>query len=314
MIPFPNGKLTGFKLPENLLEKRMTDLDTFVHLSDSEIERLVNEHGPQVCVFPISGIHRWYAMEYGIEADSPGHYMNQITKTLLDLYSLFFSQGIHTLVSPLHGLTEDGEAISSRLQQLETLTTHSDFLCFYEKFGVRVHFFGDYRRRLAGTPYAYLTKQFERLSSHTRKNNAHRLFYGLFTGNAAENIAELSVRHFIHSGQVPDRRTMMELYYGEAIESEGLFIGFDKFNPADYPLLDFAGENLYFTAAPSFYLNKDLVRRILHDYLHPRQEPDCAKLSNVELAALKDFYRAQRNTALGPGSLRPVVWISPQQP
>lgn len=294
----------------------MTDLDTFVHLSDSQVARLVKEYGQQVCVFPISGIQSWCVMEYGknMDVNCPGHFMNEITKKLLDLYRLFFSQGIHTLVSPLHGLTDDdGEAVSSRLRRLEILTTHSDFLCFYEKYSVRVYFYGDYRRQLAGTPYAYLAGQFERLSKHTRKNTAHRLFYGLFTGNAAENIADLSVRHFIRTGKVPNRQVMMELYYGEAIEAANLFIGFDRFNPADYPLLDFAEENLYFTAAPSFYLDKDQLRRILHDHLHPRQEPDYAKLSDKELAALKDFYRAQSNTTLGLGSLRPGAGVSPNQ-
>lgn len=294
----------------------MTDLDTFVHLSDRQIARLVNERGQQVCVFPISGIRHWYTMEYGkyMNVNCPGHYVDEITKKLLDLYRLFFNQGIHTLVSPLHGLTEeDGESLTSRLRRLEILTTHSDFLCFYEKYSVRIHFYGDYRRQLAGTSYAYLTGQFERLSKHTRKNTAHRLFYGLFTGNAAENIADLSVRHFIRTGQVPNRQMMMELYYGEAIEAANLFIGFDTFNPADYPLLDFAEENLYFTAAPSFYLDKDQLRRILHDHLHPRQEPNLAQLSEGELAVLKDFYHAQRNTTLGLGSLRPGAWVSPHQ-
>jgi len=286
----------------------MTDLDTFVHLSDRQIARLVNERGQQVCVFPISGIRHWYTMEYGkyTDVNCPGHYMDEITKKLLDLYRLFFNQGIHTLVSPLHGLTEDdGESLASRLRRLEILTTHSDFLCFYEKYSVRVHFFGDYRRQLAGTPYAYLTGQFERLSKHTRKNTAHRLFYGLFTGNAAENIADLSVRYFIRTGQIPNRQIMMELYYGEAIETVDLFIGFDKFNPADFPLLDFTEENLYFTSTPSFYFDRDQLRRILHDRLHPRQEPNYAHLSDKELAALKNFYLAQRTTTLGLGSLRP---------
>lgn len=95
----------------------------------------------------------------------------------------------------------------------------------------------------------------------------------LFTGNAAENIANLSGRHFIHAGQVPNRQKLIELYYGEAIEAANLFIGFDKFNPADYPLLEFAEENLYFTAAPSFYLDKNQLRRILHNHLHPRRNP-----------------------------------------
>lgn len=95
----------------------------------------------------------------------------------------------------------------------------------------------------------------------------------LFTGNAAENIANLSGRHFIHARQVPNRQKLIKLYYGEAIEAANLFIGFDKFNSANYLLLEFAEEKLYFTAAPSFYLDKNQLRRILHNHLHPRRNP-----------------------------------------
>lgn len=133
----------------------------------------------------------------------------------------------------------------------------------------------------------------------------------LFTGNAAENIANLSGRHFIHAGQVPNRQKLIELYYGEAIEAANLFIGFDKFNPANYLLLEFAEEKLYFTAAPSFYLDKKPTAAHPAQSPAPAQEPDYTQLSEGELAALKDFYRAQRNMTLGLGSLRPGAWVSP---
>lgn len=291
----------------------MIDLDTFVYLSDNQIAQLLGECGQKVCVFPISGTRRWYTMQYGkhLNGRATQHYIDESIKRLLDLYRMFFSHGIHTLLSPLHGLLEDEqETLASRMHWLEILTTHSDFLSFYKEFGVRVYFYGDYRRKLAETPYAYLPGQFERLSKYTQKNKTHRLFYGMFPENAAENIADLSVRHFIRAGQIPDRKMMSKLYYGETIESADLFIGFGAFNPSDYPLLDFKGENLYFTAVPSFYLEKDQLRRILHDHLHPRQELDDSQLSESELAALKDFYHAQRNATLGLGSLRPGACVS----
>ncbi|MCS6993124.1 MAG: hypothetical protein NZP74_04770 [Anaerolineales bacterium] len=291
----------------------MTDLDTFVHFSDEQIAQRLAVCGEIVCGFPIIGVRRWYTMEFGqfLNGSATPHYHTEVTARLLNLYAMFFRHGVHTLISPLHGLIEEPqELLASRLRWLDILTTHSDFLSFYETFDVRVYFYGDYRRKLAGTPYAHLPGQFERLSKYTRGHRSHRLFYGVFPHHAAENIADLSVRHFISTGQVPDRRTMSELYYGEAIEAVNLFVGFGAFNPSDYPLLDFSHENLYFIAAPSLYLEQDQLRRILHDYLHPRQEPEVAQLSAPELAAMKEFYLAQRNATLGLGSLRPGAWVA----
>jgi hypothetical protein len=291
----------------------MTDLDTFINLSDHEIARLLNQHTQRVCVFPVNGVKRWYTMEHGkpMDGDWNDNDMDEISKKLLELYSLLFNQGLQTLVSPLHGadlLAQDREELrDEKVRRLEILTTHSDFLSFYEKFGVRVHFFGDFRRQLAGTRYAYLVDQFERLSKHTRKNTRRRLFFGVLTGNAAENIADLSVKHFIRTGKVPNRRTLMELYYGDAIETVDIFIGFDKFRPAEYPLLDLAEENLYFTVTPSFSLTRDQLRRILHDHLYARHhpKPDYSQLSEGELEKMKDFYRTYRGTTLRLGKIQP---------
>lgn len=291
----------------------MTDLDTFIHLPEERIAHLLHERGAITCIFPIAGVRRWYAMEYGraLAGSLVPHYRAEVSKRLLDLYRMFFQHGIHTLLSPLPGLLEEPkESLPSRLRWLELLTTDSDFLSFYQTFDVRVYFYGDYRRELAGTPYAHLSGQLERLSQYTRHHRARRLFYGIFPRNAAENLADLSVRHFIRTGRIPDRRVMSELYYGEAIEAAHLFIGFGAFNPAEYPLLDFNDRNLYFTAAPSFYLERDQFRRILHDHLHPRLEPEATHLSEPELAAMKEFYLAQRNAALGLGSLRPGLALA----
>jgi len=297
----------------------MTDLETFINLTDQEVARLVNGSNQRVCVFPINGVQRWYTMEHGqpLAGEWNDQDMDEISQKLLELYSLFFNQGLHTLISPLHGadlLAQAGdERRDAQIRRLEILTTHSDFLSFYEKFGVRIHFFGDFRRQLAGTRYAYLIHQFERLSKHTHKNTRHRLFYGLLPGNAAENIADLAVQHFIRTGKVPNRRSLMELYYGDYIEAADIFIGFDQFRPADYPLLDLAEENLYFTVAPSFSLTRDQLRRILHDHLYARRQhkADYAHLSEGELARMKDFYRTYRGATLRLGKPQPGTPTTP---
>jgi len=46
-------------------EEIMITLDSFLNLPKPEIAKLVRESGNQVCVFPINGTRRWFALEHG---------------------------------------------------------------------------------------------------------------------------------------------------------------------------------------------------------------------------------------------------------
>ena len=77
--------------------------------------------------------------------------------------------------------------------------------------------------------------------------------------DATATTAELSVNHFQKTGKIPSRRELIEQYYGEYIEKADIFIGFEKFNVFDYPMLGWGEESLYFTAAPSLYLSRSSI-------------------------------------------------------
>jgi tuberculosinol/isotuberculosinol synthase len=102
---------------------------------------------------------------------------------------------------------------------------------------------------------------------------------------------------------VPDKRTLVELYYGEYVERADLFIGFDRFTVFDMPLIATGEEDLYFTVCPSLYLSEGQLRGILYDHVYARRggEPDYSAMSAQDWAYMREFYRANMARTMGVG-------------
>ncbi len=295
------------------------DLSTFLTLPAEEVAALVRASGLKVCVFPINGTRRWFILEYGDqEWDDPvAAYMDIAAKRHIELYKLFFDHGIDTLITPVIG----PEILATRgtymqkigAEGLARLATHPDFLDFYQEYGVRARFYGEYRKYLAGSPYEHLSDIFDGLIGNTRQNNRCRLFFGAFADNlnATQRVAELAVQYFQQTGTVPDQKRIVELYYGEYIGKANIFIGFDRFAAFDYPLINWGEEDLYFTVSPSMYLGPEQLRTILYDHLYVRrtEEPEYENLSPEGLERLKQFYRLNQKSTQGIGIIRDGIWL-----
>jgi len=187
---------------------------------------------------------------------------------------------------------------------LALLTREPALLKFYETYGVRVRFYGDHRKYFGPTPYAYLSDLFDDLTARTQLHDRHRLFFGVCANDAAETTGELAVRYYQQHGQTPDKRALVEMYYGEYIPPVNVFIGFDKFNVFDMPLISTGSEDLYFTVSPSPYLNAPQLRAILYDHLFSRRdsEPDYQTMGPEEWAAMRAFYQANLEKSCGIGT------------
>lgn len=285
------------------------DSKSFENLPTSKVARLVREAGSKVCVFPINGTRRWFVLECAWQqGDSSAEtYLDVMINRHIELYQLVFDYGLDTLLTPAFGpdLMERGEDyVQLAAEGLAQLTKHPDLLAFYRSYDVRVRFYGDYRKFFDPTPYAYLSDLFDELTAATQAHTRHRLFFGLFANDATETIAELSVRYYLDRGRVPDRRTLVELYYGEYVEPVDLFIGFDKLSVFDMPLLATGSEDLYFTISPSPYMSERQLRSILYDHLYARREaePDHEAMGPDDWALMRDFYHMNRDRAFGIGA------------
>jgi tuberculosinol/isotuberculosinol synthase len=291
------------------------DRQAFQNLPVGEVARLMGAAGPKVCVFPINGTRRWFVLEHSVppEEDYAEVYCSVAAERHIDLYRLFFEHGVGTLLAPIFGpdLLARGEAYAKMaIEGLALLATHPAFLEFYRTYQVRVRFYGDYRQYFDSTPYAYLVDLLDGLTVQTRVHDRHRLFFGICAHDATETIAGLAVQYHIEHGRVPDKGTLVELYYGEYVEPADLFIGFDKFCVFDMPLVSTGDEDLYFTVSPSPYLSERQFRDILHDHLFARrgEARDYSTLGHEERIWMKNFYGANREKTLGVGMKRGEIW------
>lgn len=293
------------------------NLGDFLALPVDQVADLVRSRGPQVCVFPTNGTRRWFMLEYPPEKweapDFLSAYLAASVKRQIEQMGLFFRLGIHTLMMPVFGpdlLERGGRYLQMAATALEQLVADPLFLDFYREYGVRVRFYGDYRRYLQNTPYAYLSDRFDALAELTRLHDRCRLLFGVFAHDAAETIAALSVKYYQEHGCIPSKRDLVALYYGEDVPPVSLFIGFDKFAAFDMPLVATGSENLYFTVSPSPYLDEMMLRAILYDHLFARsqEEPDYEDLSPEALERMRAFYRLNRRNTLGVGLLQDGFW------
>lgn len=294
-------------------------LEEFLNLPTEEVAKLVRASGDKVVVFPINGTRRWFMLEYGDQdfVDPIAAYMDIAMNRHIELYKLFFDHGIHTLLTPVIGpeilATRDAYMKKIGGEGLARIVTHPAFLSFYEEYGVRVRFYGDYRKYLKGTSYEYLSDLFDGIAKTTAKNDRFRLFFGAFADNlgATSTVAELAVEYYKKYGEIPSREKIVELYYGEYIDKANIFIGFDRFATFDYPLINWGEEDLYFMVAPSSYLIDKQLREILYDHIYTRRELEVMYMSNSleSLAKTKTFYKQNNSFTLGVGQLIDGTWI-----
>jgi tuberculosinol/isotuberculosinol synthase len=291
------------------------DRKKFLNLPAEEVASIVRAGGSKVCVFPFNGTRRWFLLEYGrdFDGDAAQNYVELTTQGYINTYKLVFNHGIDTIVAPVFGseIMNRGEEYMREIgASMELLATHPAFIEFYEAFDIRVHFYGDYRKQFSGTPYAYICDTFDEVARATAHHTRYRLFYGVCADDATDTIAELSVSHFQKTGIVPSRRELIKQYYGEYIEKADIFIGFEKFNVFDYPMLGWGEESLYFTVAPSLYMNSSQLKNILYDYvyLRPVQDPDYFSMPEEDFENMRKFYERNLEVAFGIGEMRGGIW------
>jgi adenosine tuberculosinyltransferase len=283
------------------------ELSNFLELTTADIAEHVRQGGLRVCVFPINGTRRWYALEHGEKAEQNAQtYIALARERHLQICRMFFAHGIETLLTPTFGtyVQQRGERYMKLFTEYVTqLTAHPDYLSLYDEADVRVRFYGDYRKHLTQTPYEFVCEQFDRITAKTLPNGQHRLFYGVFAHDAAETTAERAVTYYQRYGHAPDKAALVEMYYGEPVPPVDLFIGFSKFRAFDMPLLTNGRESLYFTVSPSLYFTERQLREILYDFLFARRahKTDYGSLTPDDRANVRNFYHANIGKTLGVG-------------
>lgn len=147
----------------------------------------------------------------------------------------------------------------------------------------------------------------------TSSNLEHKLFYGIFGSDAVEAVARSAITWYKTHRKPPTRREVIEGYYGEYIERADIYIGFGRFTVFDVPMLCSGKTSLYYTAAPTYYMNETVLRRILYDHIylrHFRPKPDYSTMSDDQLNLLRNRYHAQRDRVFGVGCVHDGIWFA----
>jgi len=282
------------------------NLETFQGMSTTQVAQIVRQAGPKVCVFPINGTRRWFRLEHPEEAgeNASSAYMRITWQRQIDLYKLFFDHGIDTLLTPIFGpdLLERGSEYRKLVKPgLLWFAQDPDLLDFYQAYDVRVRVYGDMRRYLADA-YAEVLAAFDELTRRTCTHSKYRLFFGICAHDPAETVAEIAVQFYQQHAHLPNKRQIVEAYYGEYVAPVDFFIGFDRPAAFDMPLIATGSEDLYFTVSPSPYLDAHTLRAILYDHLFTRRvSEDYAELSAQNWQILEELYRLNRHHVLGIG-------------
>ncbi len=289
------------------------DFDTFQNLSRAEVADEVHRANATVCAFPINGTRRWFLLEH--PDATPADYIELNSRRHVELYQLLFDHGIDTLLAPIFepAMLKRGETYRQQFiaTGLSAVATHPIFTRFYQDYQVRVRFYGDYRKIFPETECADVPGHFDQIVDSTREHRRRRLFYGVSTRHALEDALELAVQAYLSQGRMPDRQTLIEMYYGEPLPPVNLFITSGKFNAFGMPLLETDDTSLYFTVAPSPYLTEHQLRAMLYDHLYSRRssaKSNYSDLANADFGTMRTFYQTYRETTLGIGTLRNGTW------
>jgi tuberculosinol/isotuberculosinol synthase len=284
------------------------DLEAFLALPTEEVARLVRERGPKVCVFPVNGTRRWLMLEHPdeVRSDFVRAYLEIVAQRMIRLFSMLFDHGIHTLLSPLLGpdvLQRPDEYLELVAVGLLWFVRSAECLRFYETYDVRARVYGDAARHMANIDASRLQSTFQELAETTAGHRRHRLFFGVCAHDAAESVAEFGAAFKEAHARPPNRREIVEGYYGEYVTPVDLFIGSGSPAAFDMPLLATGHEDLYFMVAPTPYLSEQTLRSILYDHMYSRRVEDRTyhRMTSDDWGALREYYAVNRQGVLGLG-------------
>jgi adenosine tuberculosinyltransferase len=288
------------------------DKKTFFECPAGEIARLMETQGSGVCGLPINGTRRWFELEH--PGETPEAYLRLTGDQHCEVYRLIFEHGIHTLLAPVFNplMERRGSAYIEQVvvRGLASWLTSTEFTHFCNLLGVRVNFYGDWRRYFTANDWLELAGIFDSVITDTRANGPRRLFFGVCANSALNHLLELAFAHQQETGMIPDLPALTRRYYSEDITPANLYLSCNKPAVFDVPLLIGDRTDLYFAVSPLLYLEQQSLRAVLFDHLYLRQatEPAYAMLPDEARTRMRTFYRRHRQDVLGVGRWMDDIW------
>jgi tuberculosinol/isotuberculosinol synthase len=267
---------------------------------------------PVVMGWPFNGTRRWY-LAYRRQDLNARDYLTTLTRRQAELNRMIFAHGIDTILTPLFGSELLGRGSAYTQYVLSGLSQLADDEVYQEMFaaGVRIRFYGDYEEMLDAPIFRPTLEACASLAAATASGNGPTLLIGLFADSPHATLARLSVEFAQRWGRPPDRRELIEAYYGLAVPDLSIYLGFAQPVLFDIPLLATGQEDLYVTLNPSPSLTEKQLREILYDHLVTRRVPevDYDKLPDEAQDALAEYYKRCSGVTMGIGLIDPLTGV-----
>jgi adenosine tuberculosinyltransferase len=267
---------------------------------------------PVVMGWPFNGTRRWYLL-YREKDPTTNDYVAATIRSQAEQHRTVFAHGVGVIAAPHFGaeLLKRGREYTRMV--LGGLLRFGDDPVNREMFdaGLRLRFYGDYEEIMDTPDFRPMLEACVSLEAATASGDGPLLLIGLFADDPYPKIARLSVEFAEKHGRPPDRRELIEAYYGLPVPDLGLYLGFSQHTLFDVPLLTTGKEDLYATLAPSADLTETQLREILYDHLVTRRapEPDYDALPDEALAAMAGYNERHRGDTLGVGRLDPCTGL-----
>ena len=210
----------------------MPTLEAFLQLPTDEVAALVKASGEKVCVFPINGTRRWFMLEHAdaIQNDFFSAYMDLSIQNHIELCAMLFEHGIETILAPVFGreLLRRGDEYTQRvgIEGLIRTATDKNYRAFFERFNVKIRFYGDYRNVLTDTPHEGALQSMDEVVEATKSNSRFRLYFGVFADESSETVARLSGETILRRRTAPGKpvhrlRQIQRIRHAPAIHRRG---------------------------------------------------------------------------------------------
>lgn len=233
---------------------------------------VAGQPAPVVAGWPFNGTRRWFLGHRGAPGDV-GDYLSTLVRRQAEFYRMVLDHGVAAILAPSFGelnLERGEEYVRHALGGLLQIGTDEVYQELFRR-GVRVRFYGDYRRALAGPEYRPMVEACDEIMDATAGGGGPLILFGLFADGSCQNIAGLAVESFQKNRKVPDREALIEAYYGVPVPDLSFYVGFEQPQLFDVPLVVTGREDLYFTLNPTPEVDQNQLREILYDHLVSRR-------------------------------------------
>ena len=242
----------------------MYTLTEWHQLDDQVVANIVAQKVSTAVIY-LNGTRRWFLSQNKNWTD----YAKTTSAAHRQLCQLFYDHGIQTLIQPILGydLLERGyDYLKMAVEQGLAELTKPDYQNWYQQVEIRVTLYGNWSNTLAEMGFSEVVDLLK-LIAETSGYTKHKLLLGAFADEGLDNIVALAK-------SVSQGEELLNRYYGQPVGPVDLIIGSGQPAIWDLPLLDINKASLYFLQAPTFCLDKEMLRQILYDHLYQRINDD----------------------------------------